>query len=96
MRRGKMLNVGDCFGPLRCNSCGNPIKNVAYSESGDEDHIYCTKCWGMKGAEAAHRRECEKIHAECIKAPNAEAKAECVKALKKLRCSSEYYKGCKT
>jgi hypothetical protein len=90
----KMLNIGDFFESLRCYSCGNAIKNVAYQESGDEDHIYCTKCWTVKAKEVAHRRECEKIQAECIKMLNAEAKAECFKALKMRRCSSEYYKGC--
>jgi hypothetical protein len=44
-----MLNVGDYFRPLRCCNCGNAIKNVAYSESGDEGHIYCTKCGAAKG-----------------------------------------------
>jgi hypothetical protein len=92
-----MLNtstITEFFGPLRCYSCGNYIKEVALSKSGDEEHIYCRHCWAVMEKEAKHRRECEKIKAKCLKTLNAEVKAECVKALKRLRCASEYYKGC--
>jgi late competence protein required for DNA uptake (superfamily II DNA/RNA helicase) len=33
--------------PLKCNKCGKIINEIAYSESGDEEHIYCRKCWAM-------------------------------------------------
>jgi late competence protein required for DNA uptake (superfamily II DNA/RNA helicase) len=33
--------------PLKCNKCCKIINEIAYSESGDEEHIYCRKCWAM-------------------------------------------------
>lgn len=33
------------FGPLRCDRCGKEIDEVALSLSGDEEHIYCRKCF---------------------------------------------------
>jgi hypothetical protein len=47
-----MPNIENFFCPLRCYSCDNAIKNVAYSESGDEEHIYCRKCWAVIKKEA--------------------------------------------
>jgi hypothetical protein len=41
----KMLNIINHFGPLKCDRCGKAIQEVALSLSGDEEHIYCRKCW---------------------------------------------------
>jgi NAD-dependent SIR2 family protein deacetylase len=39
--------VGNYLRPLKCNKCGKIINEIAYSESGDEEHIYCRKCWAV-------------------------------------------------
>jgi ribosomal protein L37E len=51
--------VTDYFGALRCYRCGNYIEEAALSKTGDEEHVYCRRCWAVMVKEAAHRRECE-------------------------------------
>lgn len=49
------------FGALRCDRCGNPIKNVAYALPNDEDHIYCTKCRAVLAREAEHIKSIDEV-----------------------------------
>jgi late competence protein required for DNA uptake (superfamily II DNA/RNA helicase) len=50
-----MSNVGNYLKPLKCNKCSKIINEIAYSESGDEEHIYCRKCWAMIKKEVMDR-----------------------------------------
>jgi DNA-directed RNA polymerase subunit N (RpoN/RPB10) len=43
-----MPNIGNYSRPLKCNKCGKIINEIAYSESGDEEHIYCRKWRPLK------------------------------------------------
>jgi late competence protein required for DNA uptake (superfamily II DNA/RNA helicase) len=50
-----MSAIGNYLRPLKCNKCGKIINEIAYSESGDEEHIYCRKCWADMKTELLKR-----------------------------------------